>query len=140
MNILIIYIDVTIIEMPIKRLKKLPEVFKDHRIAQIWGVKDLNLLSDEGLLVDKLLKIAKLLKLTVVNTFVHKFEPQGVSAVLVIAESHMAVHTWPEQVYLHIDLFTCSPKTHVKLLKQVLKKEFPALKVKVTKIDYREKI
>lgn len=123
-----------------KILKKLPQVFKDHQIAQIWGVKDISLLSDEGILLDKLLLIAKQLKLTVVNTFVHKFAPEGLSVILVIAESHLAVHSWPEHNYLHIDLFTCSKKTNVKSLKEILKKEIPSLKVKVGKIDYREKI
>lgn len=119
-----------------KKLKKRPEIFKDHRIVQLWGVKDPQLLTDEGLLLDKLLQIAKLLRLTVVNTFVHKFQPAGLSVILVIAESHLAVHTWPEHAYIHIDLFTCSPKTNIRSLKQILRKEIPSTRVTVGKIDY----
>ncbi|MBE3597948.1 MAG: S-adenosylmethionine decarboxylase proenzyme [Limnochordaceae bacterium] len=37
----------------------------------------------------------------------HKFSPQGVSGVVVIAESHLAIHTWPELGYAAIDVFTC---------------------------------
>lgn len=37
----------------------------------------------------------------------HKFAPQGVSGVVVISESHLAVHTWPEYEYAAIDVFTC---------------------------------
>ncbi len=41
----------------------------------------------------------------------HKFSPQGVSGVVVISESHLAIHTWPELGYAAIDVFTCG--THV---------------------------
>jgi len=37
----------------------------------------------------------------------HKFSPQGVSGVVVISESHLAVHTWPEFGYAAVDVFTC---------------------------------
>jgi S-adenosylmethionine decarboxylase len=40
----------------------------------------------------------------------HRFKPQGVSGVVVISESHLAVHTWPELGYAAIDVFTCGDK------------------------------
>ncbi len=40
----------------------------------------------------------------------HKFSPQGVSGVVVISESHLAVHTWPEFGYAAVDVFTCGEK------------------------------
>lgn len=40
----------------------------------------------------------------------HKFSPQGVSGVVVISESHLAIHTWPELGYAAIDVFTCGEK------------------------------
>lgn len=43
----------------------------------------------------------------VVNSTFHSFAPQGVSGVLVISESHFAVHAWPEHDYAAVDLFTC---------------------------------
>ena len=43
----------------------------------------------------------------VVNSVFHSFEPQGVSGVVVISESHFAVHAWPEHDYAAVDLFTC---------------------------------
>ena len=45
--------------------------------------------------------------LTVVNEFVHEFPVQGCSAVLMISESHLSIHTWPEHGYAAVDLFTC---------------------------------
>ncbi len=50
----------------------------------------------------------------------HRFSPQGVSGVVVIAESHLSVHTWPEYGYAAVDVFTCgttvNPQTAVEVL------------------------
>lgn len=40
----------------------------------------------------------------------HKFSPQGISGVVVISESHLAVHTWPEYGYAAVDVFTCGDR------------------------------
>jgi len=45
--------------------------------------------------------------LTVVSKTGHHFSPYGVSAMVVIAESHLAIHTWPEHKYAAVDVFTC---------------------------------
>ncbi len=55
-----------------------------------------------------LLKVAEIIDLTVVNTTIHEFSPIGVSGVVVIEESHIAIHTWPEHNYVAIDFFTCN--------------------------------
>ncbi|MCB9932241.1 MAG: adenosylmethionine decarboxylase [Planctomycetes bacterium] len=44
---------------------------------------------------------------TVVSSHFHQFEPHGVSGVVVLAESHVTVHTWPEAGYAAVDVFTC---------------------------------
>lgn len=44
---------------------------------------------------------------TIVQDAFHLFNPHGVSGVVVIAESHLAIHTWPEYGYAAVDLFTC---------------------------------
>lgn len=44
---------------------------------------------------------------TIVEKVFHRFSPHGVSGVVVIAESHLAIHTWPEYGYAAVDLFTC---------------------------------
>jgi len=44
---------------------------------------------------------------TVLDASFHYFTPQGVSGVVVIAESHLAIHTWPEYGYAAVDIFTC---------------------------------
>lgn len=46
---------------------------------------------------------------TIVQEVFHQFNPHGLSGVIVIAESHLAIHTWPERGVAAIDLFTCDP-------------------------------
>jgi S-adenosylmethionine decarboxylase len=63
-------------------------------------------------LVEKLLKEAALkANATIVESVFHRFSPYGVSGVVVISESHLAIHTWPEYGYAAVDIFTCG--THV---------------------------
>ena len=47
---------------------------------------------------------------TIVGDIFHHFSPQGVTGVVVIAESHLAIHTWPEFQYASVDLFTCGTR------------------------------
>jgi S-adenosylmethionine decarboxylase proenzyme len=44
---------------------------------------------------------------TPIHDFVHSFTPHGVTGIVVIAESHFAIHTWPEYGFAAVDLFTC---------------------------------
>ncbi|MFK8057263.1 MAG: adenosylmethionine decarboxylase [Saprospiraceae bacterium] len=61
--------------------------------------------------VEKTMRLAaEAIGATVLSGHFHQFEPHGVSGVLVISESHFAIHTWPELGYAAIDLFTCGDK------------------------------
>ena len=66
------------------------------------------LLDDEKLILGLLEKISKIANLTVVGELVRKFEPQGITAILALSESHVAIHTWPEKSRAYITLTTCS--------------------------------
>lgn len=44
---------------------------------------------------------------TLLNMFSRRFPPQGVTVIIAISESHLSIHTWPEQRYAAIDIFTC---------------------------------
>jgi S-adenosylmethionine decarboxylase len=50
----------------------------------------------------------------------HRFSPQGVSGVVVIAESHLSVHTWPEHAYAAVDVFTCGTTVRPEIAAEVL--------------------
>src|SRR3954451_14783572 len=64
-------------------------------------------LDDVDRIAHDMLQAAKMAQTTVVNSHFHKFSPQGVSGVVIIAESHIAIHTWPEVGYAALDMFTC---------------------------------
>lgn len=61
-----------------------------------------------------LLEATKLMRLTIVNATIHSFSPIGVSGVIVIQESHIAIHTWPEHNYASIDIFTCNDRYNLE--------------------------
>ncbi|MBE6357107.1 MAG: adenosylmethionine decarboxylase [Lentisphaerae bacterium] len=65
------------------------------------------ILADVRRMEEVFLEAAKVSGAHVVNSNFHSFAPQGVSGVLVISESHFAVHAWPEHDYAAVDLFTC---------------------------------
>ncbi|RLI08761.1 adenosylmethionine decarboxylase [Candidatus Bathyarchaeota archaeon] len=77
-----------------------------HLIVEVWGV-DAELLDDEAGLRDMLVEAARRAGGRVMGVLFHKFEPQGVTGVVAIAESHISIHTWPEYGYAAIDIFTC---------------------------------
>lgn len=68
---------------------------------------DHELLDDTQRVRDILIEATRLSGATIVEDTFHKFSPQGVSGVIVIAESHVAIHTWPEYGYAAVDIFTC---------------------------------
>ena len=62
---------------------------------------------------------------TIVKSSFHRYNPQGVSGVVVIAESHISIHTWPEYGYAAVDFFTCgdsvNPYKAYEYMKEMLK-------------------
>jgi len=72
---------------------------------------------------------------TILGSFFHPFQPHGVSGVIVIAESHLSIHTWPEYGYAAVDVFTCGkvvdPWRALRYLKDSLQAEnFSAMEVR----------
>lgn len=64
-------------------------------------------LNDLKRIEEILISAAKEAKATIVESHFHKFSPFGISGVVVIAESHLSIHTWPEYGYAAVDIFTC---------------------------------
>lgn len=68
---------------------------------------------------------------TVLKTVFQDFNPQGVSGVVVIAESHLTIHTWPEHGYAAVDIFTCGTRVDPWKAVEYLKAELEATDVQV---------
>ena len=77
-----------------------------HFLLELYGC-DYDKLNDESFLRCTLNNAAKLANATVLNLISNKFEPQGVTAIALLAESHLSIHTWPEAQYSAVDIFTC---------------------------------
>lgn len=71
---------------------------------------------------------------TIVQKCFHMFNPYGVSGVVIISESHLAIHTWPELGYAAVDLFTCGTKCDPKVAYEFLKKKFSSKRASFTEL------
>jgi S-adenosylmethionine decarboxylase proenzyme len=77
-----------------------------HLLAEYHGC-DPEILNSLEKLKERMLEAASRCGATVLESSFHYFSPHGVSGVVVIAESHLAIHTWPEYEYAAVDIFTC---------------------------------
>lgn len=68
-------------------------------------------LDDEGFIRDIMFQAANKCNSTLIKLHSHKFSPQGVTAVALLAESHISIHTWPENGTAVCDIFTCGDHT-----------------------------
>jgi S-adenosylmethionine decarboxylase proenzyme len=72
----------------------------------------------------KLLDLCKKHNLTVVSTSFNQFYPYGISGVIIIAESHITIHTWDEYNFASVDVFVCDLKTDLTAFMKDFEKEF----------------
>lgn len=83
-------------------------------------------LLDDDEYFDKMLRSAiRKSSLTVLSTSMKKFQPQGVTGVAILGESHIAVHSWPEQGKLFIDIATCSTRESATIAFNEIVSYFP---------------
>ncbi|HHW42301.1 S-adenosylmethionine decarboxylase proenzyme [Desulfofundulus thermobenzoicus] len=80
-----------------------------HVLAEIYGC-EFDILNDIEKVEEIMVNAALEAGAEVRECVFHKFSPQGVSGVVVISESHLAIHTWPELGYAAVDVFTCGEK------------------------------
>ena len=90
-----------------------------HLLLELYRC-DYERLNDESFLRCTLNRAAKLAKASVLNLISNKFEPQGVTAIALLAESHISIHTWPESNYSAVDIFTCGQNMMPELASQYL--------------------
>ncbi len=81
---------------------------------------DREVLNDLDFLRDAMVTAAIDCGATVLGESFHHFSPQGVSGVVIIAESHLSVHTWPEYGYAAVDIFTCGVSVEPRKAAEVL--------------------
>ena len=101
-----------------------------HLIVELYGC-DIKLINDVSQVEKIMLTAAEISKATIVKPIFHKFSPHGVSGVIVIAESHFSIHTWPEYGYCALDIFTCGETIDNETALKFMKKGFGAKTISV---------
>jgi len=98
-----------------------------HLIVDLHGAKGLD---DIDLIEATLRRCVEAANATLLHIHQHRFQPNGVSGVAVLAESHISIHTWPEAGYAALDVFMCG-KANPDACVPVLREAFRAKKVAV---------
>jgi S-adenosylmethionine decarboxylase len=90
-----------------------------HILVELYDC-DRQALNDLDLIREVMLKAAVDCGAVIMGESFHRFSPQGVSGVVVIAESHISIHTWPEYGYAAADVFTCGTSVNPEIAAKVL--------------------
>ena len=105
----------------------------NHLIIELYECHS-EIINDAKNVEEKLVEAVNISGASVVQSVIHKFNPHGISGVVVIEESHFSVHTWPEYGYCALDIFTCGDEIDCHSALQYLKKEFQAKHLSVTEM------
>ncbi|WP_429370193.1 adenosylmethionine decarboxylase [Paenibacillus sp. DS2015] len=100
--------------------------FGRHVAVDTWGV-DFRLLNDAEFLQSQMVEAAEACGATVMSVQSKQFEPQGATVLVLLSESHLSIHTYPERGFAAIDCYTCGetvdPQMAIDYLVSVLKPE-----------------
>lgn len=93
-----------------------------HLLIEMWGARHLD---DPEMIEQTLRESADAAGATILHAHTHRFSPfGGVSGVIVLAESHISIHTWPERDFMALDIFMCgdcNPYESVSVLRNVFR-------------------
>lgn len=104
-----------------------------HLVCDMWGVNEV---PNRGKIIIKILKKAAVIAgATCLESTYHEFNPVGVTAVLLLSESHISIHSWPEHKYVAVDVFTCGDSVSPEAAIDYIVKELKPNKAKVRQIE-----
>jgi S-adenosylmethionine decarboxylase len=112
-------------KLPVTAVYEFPPVVGKHALFELNGGNP-NLLNDEEFVKSALTEAAKASGATLLSLVSHKFSPQGVTAVALLSESHISLHSWPEYGFASIDCYTCGSHTDPEAACKSLKDAFEA--------------
>ncbi|MBN1697109.1 MAG: S-adenosylmethionine decarboxylase proenzyme [Spirochaetales bacterium] len=97
----------------------------NHLLIELYNC-DSGIINDLRRIQSVMLEAVRVAGATVIQPVFHQFNPHGISGVVVIAESHFSIHTWPEYGYCALDIFTCGDEMDSARAVEYLKEEFCA--------------
>ena len=105
----------------LRHVKKVHLPVGSHLIADVWGCS-FDILDNLLLLKDACESACKISGAKMIETTTHKFQPQGVSVIVQLEESHITLHAYPEHGVAFIDIFTCGTKSRPYLAYEYISK------------------
>ena len=110
------------------------QILGRQTMLELYGCKT-DLLNDVSFIEKVMVEAANRANATMVQQYFHQFSPHGVSGTIVIEESHINIHTWPEYDFAAIDIFTCNLEMDVRAACDYLKEILEAKKEVVSSHD-----
>jgi S-adenosylmethionine decarboxylase len=105
-----------------------------HLLLELFDC-DLDAINNVETVKGTLIEAAKRAQATIVDVVFHEFNPFGVSGVVVIAESHLSIHTWPEYRYAAVDIFSCGDILQPEIAANYLVEQFGAERTSVVEMQ-----
>jgi S-adenosylmethionine decarboxylase len=105
-----------------------------HLLLELFDC-DLDAINNVEAVKGALIEAAKRAQATIVDVVFHEFNPFGVSGVVVIAESHLSIHTWPEYRYAAVDIFSCGDILQPEIAAHYLVEQFGAERTSVVEMQ-----
>ena len=96
-----------------------------HLLLELFDC-DLEAINNLEAVKQTLVEAARRAQATIVDVVFHEFNPFGISGVVVIAESHLSIHTWPEYRYAAVDIFSCGDTLQPDVAASYLVEQFGA--------------
>jgi spermidine synthase len=109
-----------------------------HIVADFYGCSE-KLLEKKEIVENIFKEMLEVVPLSVISSDFYQFSPVGVTGFIMIEESHVSVHTWPEKGVIAIDIFTCGDKQLARDAYQFLKDKFKPTKIKMKEVVRFEK-
>jgi len=109
-----------------------------HMICDLKEIKNIELLNNNNKIKELFDNICKKYNYTILNQIEHIFEPQGLTILYLLSESHISIHTFPERNYAALDIYTCREYENNNIYEEIYEyiiKEFKAKKEEPIIID-----
>ena len=110
------------------------KVLGSHIVADLWGCRP-EPLNDAEAIRQYARMACELSGAKIIDDIIHQFSPQGVTVIVGIEESHLSIHTWPEEGYVALDYFTCGDRVVGRLAIEHLLVYFNPSWKEITTID-----
>ncbi len=105
-----------------------------HLIIELFDC-DQEIISGVKAVEEIILEAVRLSEATIIESFFHLFPPDGVSGIVIIAESHFSIHTWPEYGYSAVNIFTCGESVDSRKALSFLKEKLKAKNVSTMELE-----